>query len=351
MKRLFLLPLIATLLALGVGVRLAAQDAPHWTGTQIAIDCTTPCHITHHAIGGGLTTSAANVNLCQSCHNPAGLAGDLPINTADSAVPGVSGSSHAFEAAATNPFTGAEEPLNPHMLARLMDGQVVCSTCHNQHSAEAVFGGQPRISPARQVTVLGSTGVLTSGGSYSGADGTWYLVGIVTAGDQSTALFRYSKDNGISWFPTPPATLVAGTDIALDSGVTVTFGTGNYAADERWEFSASWPFLRAALDSGDNSFGDAYCRDCHRSWVMDHNSVHTYDGNYKSHPVGVFLDANGMGYDRSVPLDGNGAEQGSADMDANPTNDFLFDDGGLVQCLSCHGVHYVDSNTLSVDGP
>ena len=333
------------------GGQLMAQDAPHWTSTQITIDCTTPCHVTHHATGGGLTTSASNVNLCQSCHTPAGLAGDLPINSADSAVPGVRGTSHAFDAAATNVLLGVQDPLDPPMLARVMEGQVVCSTCHNQHRAEGAFGGRPRVSPAKRVTALGSTGELTSGGVFSGPEGVWYLVEIVTAGNDTSALFRYSKDNGTSWFPTPPATLVAGADVALDSGVTVTFGAGNYALGEGWEFSGSWPFLRATLDSGDNSAGDAYCRDCHRPWVMDHTSVHTYDGNFKSHPVGIALDANGMGYDRTVPLDGNGAEQGAAGEDANPTNDLLFDGTGLVQCLTCHGVHYVDSNTLSVDGP
>jgi hypothetical protein len=89
----------------------------------------------------------------------------------------------------------------------------------------------------------------------------------------------------------------------------------------------------------------------HRSWTMDHDAVRTYDGSFKSHPVGVSLDVNGMGYDRPVPLDRNGAIQGTVGADTNPTNDLLFDGTGLVQCLTCHGVHYVDSNTLTVDGP
>ena len=328
-----------------------AQDAPHSSSTQITVGCTTPCHLPHHAVGSGLTSSASNVNLCQSCHNPSGLAGDLPINSADSAVPGAQGTSHAFDVAAINGALEVQEPSSTEMLLRVMDGDVVCSTCHNQHTATSSRGGRPRVSPAKQVTALGSTGSLTSGGVFNGADGVWFLVEIVTSGDPSTARFRYSKDNGTSWFPTPPAALGAGTNVSLDSGVTVSFNAGNFAVGERWEFSGSWPFLRATLDSGDNSAGDAYCRDCHRSWVMDHTSVHTYDGNFKSHPVGVALDANGMGYDRTVPLDGNGAEQGTAGEDTNPTNDLLFDGTGLVQCLTCHGVHYVDSNTLSVDGP
>lgn len=342
---------IATLLAACCARYALAADPPHSSSTTITAGCTTPCHVVHHAAGAGLTTSASNVNLCQSCHNPSGVAGDLPINSSDAAVPGVQGTSHAFDVAAVNIPLGAEAPLNAAMQARVMGGNVVCSTCHNQHSANASFGGRPRVSAAKQTTALGSTGTLTSGGLFSGSTGVWFLVEIVAAGNQTSAEFRYSKDNGTSWFPTAPASLIAGTDVTLDSGVAVSFGAGSFAVGERWEFSASWPFLRAAIDTGANGVGDAYCRDCHRSRVMDHNSVHTYDGSFKGHPVGVALDSNGMGYDRPVPLDGNGAPQGGPGADSNPTNDLLLDSSGLVQCLTCHGVHHVDSNTLSVDGP
>jgi len=51
-----------------------------------------------------------------------------------------------------------------------------------------------------------------------------------------------------------------------------------------------------------------------------------------------------MGYDRAAPLDGDGGVD-----DGNDSNDLVLD-GVLVQCLSCHGVHFVDSNTLTVDG-
>ena len=67
--------------------------------------------------------------------------------------------------------------------------------------------------------------------------------------------------------------------------------------------------------------------------------------------MGVGLDTNAKGYDRATPLDGNGADQGAAGADSNPTNDLPLDGSGNVQCLSCHAVHYADSNTLTVDGP
>ena len=118
-----------------------AQDAPHSSSTQITVGCTTPCHLPHHAVGSGLTSSASNVNLCQSCHNPSGLAGDLPINSADSAVPGVQGTSHAFDVAAINGALEVQEPLSTEMLLRVMDGDVVCSTCHNPHQAGVFVAG------------------------------------------------------------------------------------------------------------------------------------------------------------------------------------------------------------------
>jgi len=341
------------LLAATIGLALAlacparGQDPPHWTSTTIDIDCTSTCHVDHHDLGGRLTAAASNVNLCQSCHTASGLAGDLPIDSADLAVPGTGGTSHAFDVAAVNAGLDTQAPLDTKMLKRVMDGNVVCSTCHNQHRAESTNGGRSRVSPARRTTGLSSTGSVTSGGVFGGAAGVWYLVEITQAGSETTARFRYSKDNGLSWFPEQQADV----DVPLDSGVTVTFTAGSFTVGERWEFSGSWFFLRVPLDDGDNASGDKYCRDCHRSWEMDHIEVETWDGSVRSHPVGVALDANGHGYDRATPLDGNGAVQGSPLADANPTNDLGFDSSSLVQCVSCHGLHHVDSNTQTVDEP
>jgi hypothetical protein len=342
-------------LGLAFGWAARGQDPPHWASTSIDISCTTQCHTLHHAPGGALNSSASNVNLCQSCHNPAGLAGDLALNSVDAAVPGVSGSSHAFDVPVVNPSLGTQAPLDAEMQLRLPGGNVVCSTCHNQHKSVASQGGDSRVGVAKQTTALGSTGALNSGGTFSGPEGVWYLVEIVSGGNENNSRFCYSKDNGISWFPAgcnPPGTtnpnLTADTNpVTLDSGVTVTFAPGSYAAGERWELSAAWPFLRAPL--GDAAGGSALCRDCHRAWEMDHLAVETWDGTFRSHPVGVALDENGRGFDHPAPLDGDGAPQLAGDVDGNPSNDLRFDSQGNVQCLTCHGVHFVDSNTQTVD--
>jgi len=338
--------LVAGALLLGLPTG-SASDAPHWSSSSIAIDCTSQCHVDHNVLGGGLTQAADNVNLCQSCHTAAALAGDLPIDSGDAAVRDVKGIHHAFAVLAVNTDIDTVVPADTRMSKRVMNDDVVCSTCHNQHSSDSAFGGRSRISPAKRLTALGSNGTVTSGGTFTGTGGAWYLIEITILGDETDAEFHYSKDNGLTWFPDQ----IVGTDVALDSGVTATFGVGSYNVGERWEFNAAWSFLRVPLDSGPNDTGDKYCRDCHDAWVMDHTEIEAYDGTFKSHPVGVTLNANGEGYDRAIPLDGNGADQDSLDADANPTNDLTFDSESRVQCLTCHGVHYVDSNTITVDGP
>ena len=367
----------AMLIALA-GVTLA-NDPPHWIGASLQIDCTSQCHVSHNS--SNLTQNESNVNLCQSCHVDSGVAGDQPIDSADIAVPGTGGIHHAFDVCSVNTNLDTQIPNDGEQVLRLMgadgscaEGYLVCSTCHDQHAAESQFGGVARIAPAREVTKdAGSTGSVASGGSFTGADGVWYLIQLVDSGSETPARFRYSKDNGTSWIPTgcsdtnlPPcrtangATLVALNDL-VDEGVGVTFNSGSYTLNDAWEFSATWPFLRrelplnlapdALVDSGDNVTGDAFCRDCHRSWVMTHTDVESWDDTFKSHPVGVALDANAQGYDRSVPLDGNGADQGSGGAALTASNDLGRDASGSVQCLSCHGVHYADSNTQTVDGP
>jgi predicted CXXCH cytochrome family protein len=363
MNALLKIGLPAILMAILVAVPAIASDPPHWYSESLVIGCTEQCHTLHNATGGALTQAASNVNLCQSCHNATGLADQAPISGADVAVPGVRGSSHAFDVPALHPTYSTQLPQQTEMDLRIMNDNVVCSTCHNQHDATSAKGGTPKISAPVPVTTLGSSGAVASQGTYNGAAGAWYLIEIDGAGDQTAATFRWSKDNGTSWMA-QTVSVGNGLAVSLDSGVEVVFSGG--AADaflvgEQWEFFGTWPFLRVNIDSGDINAVDKFCRDCHRSWVMTHDSdliggggVQAWDGNFKSHPVGVGLNANARDYDRTQPLDGNGLAQSagaSPDVDGNATNDLKFDGSGNVQCLSCHGVHYADSNTLTVDEP
>lgn len=97
------------------------------------------------------------------------------------------------------------------------------------------------------------------------------------------------------------------------------------------------PFLR--LDNSAN----ALCLDCHRSRNM--TSVRTHTGSDLSHPVGVSIPVATEYH--SPPLDVDGNPQPS---DGNTTNDLVLNSGTVV-CTTCHGVHYADSNSGTVDGP
>jgi predicted CXXCH cytochrome family protein len=346
--------LLTTLLC---AASLQAQDPPHWASASINIDCTSQCHVPHQASGGAITANASNVALCQSCHSPAGLALDLSINSGDAAVPGTGGFHHAFDVCSQNAETGAQPPLDNEMLLRVMgadapcpEGYVVCSTCHNQHSSDGTLGGTPRTSPAKQITSLGSTGSVTSQGTFNGAESFWYLVEIDGQGSQSTATFQWSKDNGMTWMQTGVGAGNGGP-VALADGVEAVFTGGGgtaFLVGERWEFSGSWPFLRAALDQG--GAGSVICRDCHRDW--DVTAVDTWNGgSVKSHPVRVAYPAPGTeGYYDDGPREGDGTAQGTGD-DGNPTNDLVLDGNSHVECLTCHAPHYADSNTLTIDRP
>ncbi|MFQ5606192.1 MAG: cytochrome c3 family protein, partial [bacterium] len=105
---------------------------PHW---ENGIDCGS-CHVVHQKDQVQLNRFEGNANLCMSCHNPLGVAGRLPFADADRAVPGVSGTSHAWDVPADNPARGAQTPQDAEMAKIIFNGYIVCSTCHNQHSQE-----------------------------------------------------------------------------------------------------------------------------------------------------------------------------------------------------------------------
>jgi predicted CXXCH cytochrome family protein len=92
------------------------------------------CHINHTSPGAQLTLVGGNANLCMSCHNPAGVANTMPFADVMKAVPGVSGTSHSWNAQAVNALYQTNMPTNPGMLLRVYSNEIVCSTCHDQHS-------------------------------------------------------------------------------------------------------------------------------------------------------------------------------------------------------------------------
>ena len=358
----------AVLVALVACAALAfASDPPHWTGPSLTITCGTQCHTLHAAPGGTLTQAASNAALCQSCHNSAGDAKRMPMDDAVKAVPGGGGSSHAFSVLAVNSAYGAGLPLDEEMklrvacddglcdddAERIANGKVTCSTCHNQHTATAAIGGTAHISQPQKVTGtdLGGTGAVSSAGTFSGTEGKWYHLQITV--DDSNFIWRSFDDTTNAWSAWSSPDSNIGTGVALADGVTVSFDAGTFLAGEEFELFASFPFLRVPPDDPGDGSGSHMCMQCHSERDMDHATVETHgygvdgvagggDDAFRSHPVGVSLNANSKGYDRSQPLDGDG----SAD-DGNAFNDLAMDGNGNVHCLTCHGIHNAHSNTLS----
>jgi predicted CxxxxCH...CXXCH cytochrome family protein len=90
--------------------------------------------------------------------------------------------------------------------------------------------------------------------------------------------------------------------------------------------NANGSFLRMANDQ------DQLCLDCHRSRNVQ---SHTQG----SHPVGVPFSGTKAGF-KAIPINS-----------ANPTADLnIYLKNGNVSCSTCHGVHFTDSRSSTVDG-
>lgn len=345
MKRLAIVLLIA--------ISVRAADDPH--GKTYNTQCLS-CHATHKSAGQNLTTAISNESLCTSCHNLGGTAARFPIETLQKADPlNDLGSSHAWNVPSTNAAFGALPPQSTAM-SRQGATMVLCSTCHDPHKP----GTSGEQTATAAVRIAGSgTGTVTYTATPT-ATAKGYLIDIIESGGPAgTAKFRLSNDGGLTWFGYAGGAWTAyasgnaqltGASVALNDGTNViaTF-SGNFAIGDRIRFHVTYPFLRAPLDSGDNVSGSKFCRDCHRDRAMDHAGANAWDGTMRSHPVGIVLNANGMGYDRAVPLDANGLPQSAGD--GNRTNDLALAADQTIQCLTCHGVHHADGNSNTVDTP
>lgn len=336
-----------TLWAFGV-CWLFSTEAPH--DLAFEVECES-CHMPHNVLGNPLTSAATNALVCQQCHNA--LSNFPMLETSNIAVPGRVGTTHRWNMESTNATYGATPPSDAEMNLRLNGTKIVCSTCHDQH--ETNNWGTQYLSAVSQVADPSVDGPLASGVNFTAnasAATKAYLIDVVGAGNDVNATYRLSNDNGRTWFgwsspnwvvyAANPRTMQGATDQNLNdaANVQVNFvdGGGAYEAGDQYRFYVSYPFMR--MDNANS----AMCENCHTGRVQSAADQQSWDGSIKSHPVGETLSAS---YDRAEPLDVDGDAQ-SISTDTNATNDLILY-STEVRCMTCHGMHYTDSNATSVD--
>jgi len=308
MKRFYtaiiiILAAISTILGIALAI-----DPPHDATTTT--NCNS-CHSLHNSAGPSLTKEAENYNLCLGCHSTSGSASTKPFQDTDQATPGTSGTSHRW----TGVMPATDNPNNPYGLRR------VDSLNNTALKAKlGVFG------TCSNPAYTNKTNCETNGG-------TW------TAKVVCSVCHNIHSQSAAPWDPNAPSYSGSGT------------GNGRH-------------FMRAANDL------NQLCEDCHyyRTPASGETDVRTWSGNKKSHPVQkIFTSANGETPDVTKPAQYNtaplepqaaswAAQTGAryhqnGGTDTNPTNNMVIGSDKTVRCLSCHGVHYTDSNSTTVDQP
>jgi len=294
--------LIALMLMFYVG-DVAAIDPPHTSANLVYCNS---CHTLHNALGQSLTKDT-NANLCISCHTSSGLAAARPFAASDQANIGVSGTSHHW--GGTMPAT--DDPNNAYGL--------------------------------RSVDSLSSTVLKT----YLGRFGTCTNPAYTTKSTCETNLETWTAQVVCSVCHSVHSQANAPWDpfsSAYTAGVT---------ADRH--------MMRIANDL------NQLCEDCHyyRS-AAAYTDVKTYDGTKKSHPVVMDLQTDVTDpalFVGTAPVESN-CSAGSCPPqtgapryhlngtgDTNSTNNIVLDSNGKIRCLSCHGMHYTDSDSSTVDQP
>ena len=301
-----------------------AIDPPHDNGGST--DCSL-CHTPHGAPGGTLTAVAGNANICQSCHVGGGPAAALPFAEADQALVG----------------------------AGLPSGTTPSGTSHRWDSGP---GGHVARDPANT-----STGVVQSGGAFSGRYAKTYTITISAAGDAGVAQFSWSDTQGGG-----AGGVLTGTAVVLDEGVTVSFSDGagspSFVLNDAWNVyvltdlaDPSSPEMLTRLEGGkimcstchdehsqvktpfdpgapayggpgtgegrhfqriDNAAGQM-CLECHAA--RDVGALASQGPNL-SHPIGVPIPGGDYQTPVTIPLDAS----------------------GNVSCLSCHAMHDPDGS-------
>jgi predicted CXXCH cytochrome family protein len=356
LKRTVMILAILAAAVLGWTALAIAADPPHTTSCAA-------CHTIHQGSGEDLTAFGAISEVCISCHNTGGVASTKPFSSSMQAVPGTSGTSHRWDYTMDCVLTPskcgpdsqyglrkpAADPSNPQpdeiqnytMNMELIDtGYVVtCSICHDAHT-QFYNNWNPFRHDFGTATGGGTTTIQDTSKSWTANQWKGYSVEITGSLGSNLGKRRTVKSN-----TTNTITITSTFPESIVSGDVYSLYGGEFQAD-------------------DNQLNQL-CEDCHYyRTASDHTSisnVNTYDGLIKSHPVAnLFSGVSDASQYNTSPLEPASAswapQTGSryelnGGIDTNFTNNMVVDEGGRLRCLTCHNIHYADSDASTVDGP
>ncbi|MBI5611435.1 MAG: hypothetical protein HY902_21360, partial [Deltaproteobacteria bacterium] len=326
LRRLRQRPWLLTGLALTAllpGLALAS-DAPH--NAANLVNACEDCHLGHNTLGGTLTNNATNQNLCLNCHALKGL----NWSSGDQAVPGVSGTSHRWDAALDNPAYGASAPTDPTVAKHLGTGgtTLLCSGCHDQHSqaktpadpfAPATAGSQGRHF-LRMDTVSGQLCVACHS----------------SRNIQNATTYTGNKLSHPVAVNIPAGTLFAATPVDTDGTAQMDAKSGTATAG-----------TTTSLTNSSGAFTGLAGK-----WIR-----FTSGANKNTTRLIATASATQVTWASALPTAIAVGVTYRIDNDGNTTNNVVLDNAGSpsfttgkVACLSCHAVHYADSNSSTHDG-
>lgn len=305
-----------------------AVDPPHFDGP----DWCASCHIQHVGLGDPLTSVAGNANLCQSCHQPGGIASEKALPNAAQALP----------------WPGLPDGIHP---------------VGSSHRWDSGLAGHVEF---RGGALTNSTGLVQSTGAYTGAYARTYIVTVSISGKVGTATF--------DWSITAPGTggatgVLTGTNVPLSDGIALRFSDGarvSFQQNDQWHIYVR-PDLRSPTNSGVAAYltgGSMMCSTCHdphsQTAAPFDPAAPAYNGSYTGagrhymrtdnqagqlcldchFPRNVTNSAAGS-HPVAVPVPANGYYSATANLPLERTT-------GRVNCLTCHAAHFAATDDGSL---
>jgi predicted CXXCH cytochrome family protein len=292
------------------------MDAPHTAG---CLDC----HKTHVLFGNQIGTNAGNANVCESCHQPGGLASAAPLADGDQAQPWpglptnlvANGKSHRWDSSAVGRVVG----LSATPTEALLPGGVYVGRYPKTYTVTISTDGD-----------VGTALFFWMGSAPEGGSGTNLLTGPTVPIEKNglTLTFLNYRTNsptlqaGDTWqvMVRPGLTSPTNADLLskMPGGIAVcsTCHDQHSQANEPFDPTAP-PYAGSATSSGRhfmrvNTDQDQLCAECHGSRFVTNSAA-------GSHPVGVLVVSNATYRPpTSLPLDKT---------------------VGRMRCSTCHQVH------------